>query len=93
MSIDLQQSGSVFLYFRSSYDLSVPPSNLPELLVRTDRRDARKERIASREFVQGSVYPSTNLSARSDTDVTGMQFQICHFVYFISIRLLILRYK
>lgn len=55
--VDCQQSGSVFLYLRSSYDLSVLPSDLPGLLVRPGRRDVRIERLASREFVQGSDYP------------------------------------
>jgi hypothetical protein len=55
--VDCQQSASVFLYFRSSYAVSVPPSDLPGLLVRTDRGDARRESLASKEFVQGSVYP------------------------------------
>ena len=55
--VDCQESWSFFLYFHSSHDPSGSPSDLPKLLVGTDGRDARKKRLASEEFVQGSVYP------------------------------------
>jgi len=73
--VDCQQTGSVFLYFRSSYDLSVPPSDLPGLLVRADRGDARKESLTSREFVQGSVYPLP----RTSLPEVILTSQVCSF--------------
>jgi len=75
--VDCQQSGSVFFYFHYSYDLSVAPSDLPGLLVRTDREDARKERLASREFVQGSVYPLP----RTSLPEVILTPQVCSFSF------------
>jgi hypothetical protein len=51
--VDCQQSWSVFLYFHSSYDLSVPQSDLRGLLVRTEWGDARKKILAFVNLCRG----------------------------------------